>query len=480
VNKQIRLGLSFDDVLLVPQKSSVESRRDVNTSSLITKNVRINIPMISLNMATVTESKMAIAMAREGGIGIIHRFMPISEQAVEVRKVKRSTGRIIEDPVTLYEDTTLGDAIKIIESNNEITGLLVVDKENKLGGILTQRDLIFEKDINKPIKELMTKKENLVCAKPSISIDSAKNILKENKFEKLPLVDEEGYVKGLITMRDIIHLEKYNNACRDKKGRLKVAAAIGIVDDYLERASALVKEGVDVLVVDVAHGHSDMTLKAIRNLKKKYKVDILAGNVATGAGARDLIKAGVDGIKVGIGNGTICTTRIVAGAGVPQFTAILDVYSVAKKYGVPVISDGGIASSGNFAKALAVGASAVMFGSVFAGTDETPGPVVYKQGRQYKHYHGSTSYMSNVIKQKRETKEPVKEFLRDVYVEGIESMVPYKGPVREVIYAYMKGLKSGMSYCNAKNLVGLRNNSEFIRITDKGLKESMPHDVEEV
>ena len=480
MNKQIRLGLSFDDVLLVPKKSSIESRRNVDTGAFITKNVKINIPMISLNMATVTESKMAIAMAREGGIGIVHRFMPIAEQAAEVRNVKRSTGRIIEDPVTLYEDTTLGDAIKVIESNNEITGLLVVNRENKLVGILTQRDIIFEKDENKPIRDLMTKKGELIVANPAISIGDAKEVLRKNKFEKLPLVDGSGFVRGLITMRDILHLEEYSNACRDKKGRLKVAAAIGVVDDYLERAAALVKEGVDVLVVDVAHGHSDMTIKAIKTLKKKFKVDILAGNVATGEGARDLIKAGVDGIKVGVGNGTICTTRIVAGAGVPQFTAILDVYSVAKKHKIPVINDGGIASSGNFSKTLAAGASAVMFGSVFAGTDETPGPVVYKQGRQYKHYHGSTSYMSNVIKQKRETKEPVKEFLREAYVEGVESMVPYKGPVKEVIHAYMKGLKSGMSYCNAKNLVELRANSEFIRITDKGLKESMPHDVEEV
>jgi IMP dehydrogenase len=477
---QIRLGLSFDDVLLVPKRSSIESRRNVNTSTLITKNVRINLPMISLNMASVTESKMAIAMAREGGIGIIHRFMPIEEQAAEVRKVKRSTGRIIEDPVTLYEDTTLGDAIKIIESNNEITGLLVVDKESKLVGILTQRDIIFEKNTNKLISELMTKKENLVSADPLISIEKAKRILKDSRIEKLPLVDKEGYVKGLITIKDIMHLEEYNNACRDKKGRLRVAAAIGVVEDYLERASALVREGVDVLVVDIAHGHSEMAINAIKKLKKKVRVDILAGNIASADGAKDLIKAGVDGIKVGVGNGTICTTRIVTGAGVPQFTAVSDAYNVAKKYKIPVINDGGIASSGNFCKALSAGASAVMFGSVFAGTDETPGPVVYKQGKQYKHYHGSTAYMSNVIKQERETKVAVKEFLRDVYVEGVESMVPYKGPVKEVIHSFMKGLKSGMSYCNAKNLVELRNNAEFIRITDKGLREGMPHDVEEV
>jgi len=472
------LGLSFDDVLLIPRRSRISSRKYVDTSTYITKNVKLNIPMISLNMATVTESEMAISMAREGGIGIIHRFMPIEEQAKEVRKVKRSTGKIIEDPVTLHEGANLGDAIDLIESNNEITGLLIIDERNKLVGILTQRDIIFEKDRNKPIKELMTRK--LVVANPEINIQEAKEILRKNKFEKLPLVDKNGFVKGLITMRDILHLEEYSNACRDKKGRLKVAAAIGVVGDYLERADALIREDVDVLVVDIAHGHSDLAIDAVKKLKNRFKVDILVGNVATAEGAKDLIEAGADGIKVGIGNGTICTTRMVAGAGVPQFTAISDVYKIGKKYKIPIINDGGIAISGNFCKALAAGANAVMFGSVFAGTDETPGAIIYRNGRQYKHYHGSTSYMSNVMKKERETKEEVKEFLRDTYVEGVESMVPYKGPVREVIHSFMKGLRSGMSYCNAKTLKELRENSKFIRITDNGLKESKPHDVLEI
>ena len=478
--KVIKTALSFDDVLLIPQKGTISSRSKVNLQTNITKNVKLNIPMISLNMSTVTESEMAIAMAREGGIGIIHRFLPIEEQALEVKRVKRSTGRRIEDPITIKDDKTLKDAIETIESNNEVTGLLIINKEERLTGILTQRDIIFEEDLNKPIRDLMTPRKDIITAPDNIKIVEAKKILKKHRIEKLPLIDKNDKVKGLITIKDIQHLEEYEKACRDEKGRLRVAAAIGVVGDYLERARALVKENVDVLVIDIAHGHSELAIKAIKEVKKKFKVDVLAGNVATYKGAEDLIKAGADGVKVGVGNGTICTTRIVTGVGVPQFSAISEASRAGKKYKIPIINDGGIATSGNFSKALAAGASAVMFGSVFAGTDETPGPIIYRNGKQYKHYHGSTSYTSNVMNEVRNKKSPVKKFLKETYVEGVESMVPYKGPVKEIIRAYSKGLMSCMSYCNSITLSELRNKSEFIRITDKGAKESSPHDVETV
>ena len=473
---KIKEGLTFDDVLLVPKKSDIKSRKDVDTSSYITKNVKLNIPMISLNMATVTESEMAIAMAREGGIGIIHRFMPIKEQALEVKKVKRSIGKKIEDPITVYEDLTLRDAIEIIESN-KITALLVINKENKLIGILTQRDFVFEKNLDKKINELMTKRDKLITATENISVEEAKEILEKNRIEKLPLVDSEDNIKGLITTKAILHLEKYKNSCRDSKGRLRVAAAIGVVDDYLERAEALVKENVDVLVVDIAHAHSNNAINAVKKVKENFDVDVLVGNVATEEGAKDLIKAGADGIKVGIGNGTICTTREVAGAGVPQLTALEGAIKQGRKNKVPIISDGGIAKPGNFSKAVALGCSAVMFGSIFAGTEETPGPILYRKGKQFKQYHGSTSYLANVIKKERESKDKVKEHLKDAFVEGVESLVPFKGPVSMVINQYMKGLMSGMSYCGASNIKEMWKKAEFVKITQAGKIESGSHDV---
>ncbi len=473
-------GVSFDDVLLVPQRTSIRSRKDTDTSTFITKNIKLNIPMISLCMSTVTESKMAIAMALEGGMGIIHRFMTIGEQAVEVRKVKKSMNRIIEDPVTISEEATLEEAIRNMEENNDVTGLLVVDHERKLVGILTKRDFAFERDMKKGVRELMTKKENLITANSNIDIKEASEILKKKKVEKLPLVDEENKVKGLITIKDIIDLEMHKNACRDKNGRLIVGAAIGIKGDYFERAEALVKEGVDVLVIDVAHAHSDLAIEAVKKIKENLDVDLIAGNVATAKGTEELIRAGVDGVKIGIGNGTICTTRIVAGAGVPQMTALMDAVEVGRRYNIPIISDGGIATSGNFAKALAVGASAHMFGSVFAGTEETPGPIIYKKGKQFKQYHGSTSYLANVIKKERETKTKVNDFLEDAFVEGVESLVPYKGPVREVINAFMKGLRSGMTYCGARTIPEMWTNAEFIEISAGGVRESGAHDVLEI
>ncbi len=476
---EIKEGLTYDDVLMIPQRNNVASRSLVDTSTYITRNIKLKIPMVSMHMATVTESDMAIAMASEGGMGFIHRFMPIEEQAAEVRKVKRTVGMIIEDPLTCSDDISLGEAVKKMESEN-ITSLLVVDNENKLIGIFTTRDYVFETDMSKSVKELMTPKDKLITGDLKISIDDAKKLLNKYKIEKLPLIDKENRIGGLVCSKSIRHLEEHNRACRDSKGRLRVGAAVGITGDYIERAQALVREGVDILVVDVAHAHSDMTINTIKELKKRFKVDVLAGNIATAEAAKDLIKAGADGLKVGIGNGTICTTRLVAGAGVPQLTAVFDVVKVGKKYGVPVSNEGGIASPGNFTKAIAAGCNAAIFGSAFAGTEETPGPIVYKDGKRYKHYHGSTSYTSNVMKEARENKQPVKKFLKDAYVEGVESLVPFKGPVTNVIDAYMKGLRSGTTYCGAKNISEMQNNVKFIKITSAGFKESGTHDIKEV
>lgn len=477
MDRVIKKGLTFDDVLLIPKKSELDSRSLTDLRTRITKNVTLNIPLISLCMATVTESEMAIAMALEGGIGIIHRFIPIEEQAAEVRRVKRSTGEIIYDPVIVYDDILLKEAIDIAKRHG-VTGLVVVNRAQKLAGMLTQRDFVFEENLDMPVYKLMTPREKLVVAHSSISIADAKKLLSKNRIEKLPLVDEQDNLMGLIAIKDIKHVEQYSNACRDGKGRLRVAAAIGIKGDFMERAEALVREHVDVLVVDVAHAHSEKALNAIREIKKKFPVDLLAGNVATAEGAEALIQAGVDGVKVGIGNGTICTTRLIAGAGVPQMTAILETSAVGKKHGIPVICDGGITTPGNFSKAIAAGSDAVMSGSIFAGTDESPGPIIYKNGRQYKYYLGSTSYMSNVINTERSRKEKVKEYLRDAFVEGVESLVPYKGPVKEVINGFLKGLRSGMSYCGAYTIKEMQEKAEFIEISDAGRTESGMHGVE--
>ncbi|MCD4759693.1 IMP dehydrogenase, partial [archaeon] len=429
---KIEEGLTYDDVLMIPQKNAVESRSLVNTSTYITKNVKLNIPMVSIHMATVTESDMAIAMASEGGIGFIHRFMPIPEQVAEVRKVKRTVGMIVEDPLTCYKDLCLGDAIDLMESNH-VTSLFVVDSDSRLIGIFTKRDYSFETDMSKSVDELMTPKEKLITGSTEIKLEDAKALLIKHRIEKIPLVNGDNNITGLVCSKSIRHLEEHKLACRDRKGRLRVGAAIGIRGDYLERAEALVKEGVDILVVDVAHAHSDMTINAVKELKKNFEVDVLVGNIISGEAAKDLIKAGADGLKVGIGNGTICTTRLVAGAGMPQLTAVLDVVKACKKQGIPVSNEGGIATPGNFAKAIAAGCNAAIFGSVFAGSEETPGPIVYRGGKRYKHYHGSTSYIANVMKEAREKKKSVKKFLKNSYVEGVESLVPYKGKAKDAI-----------------------------------------------
>lgn len=474
---EVKRGLTYDDVLLVPKKSPLDSRSQAILTTKLTRNISLNMPMVSLCMATVTESDMAIAMAKEGGLGLIHRFMSIEDQTSEVKTVKRASWEVVHDPITIHEKALLKDAVEINKLHG-VTGLLVVNDSNKLVGILTARDFVFERDLNLKITTLMTPREKMIVADKRISLDEAKNLLYKYKIEKLPLIDENNVVTGLITIKDLTDIVNYSNACRDEKGRLRVGAAIGIKGDYLERAIALEKEGVDVLVVDVAHCHSEIALRAIRELRKAVKVDILAGNVATAEGAEDVILAGADGVKVGIGNGTICTTRIVAGAGVPQLTAISDAVKMGRKYNVPIVNCGGITTPGNFAKAIAAGASAVMFGSVLSGTSESPGPVIYKNGKMYKQYHGSTSYLANVMNKERTSKEKVDKFLKDVFVEGVESLVPFKGPVKDVIHSFLKGLRSGMSYCGARNIEEMHRNAEFVEITGAGFKESQSHDVE--
>jgi len=468
-------GLTFDDVLLVPQYSEVLPH-EVDVSTWLTKRIKLNIPIISAAMDTVTESRMAIALAREGGIGIIHRNMGIEEQAREVERVKKSESGMIMNPVTVTPDTTVKTALEIME-RYRISGVPVVSDGNKLVGILTNRDLRFIKptDYHKPVSEFMTK-ENLIVAKERVTLEEATEILHRHKIEKLPIVDKEGRLVGLITLKDIVKKQKYPNACKDEFGRLRVGAAVGTGADTKDRVSALVYAGVDVIVVDTAHGHSKRVLQTVEMIKSEYpQVDVIAGNVATGEAVEDLIKAGADAVKVGVGPGSICTTRVIAGVGVPQVTAIMLAYKVAKKYGVPIIADGGIRYSGDIVKALAVGASAVMLGNLLAGTEEAPGEVIYYQGRAYKAYRGmgSLGAMMSRMSTDRYGQEKMEKFVP----EGIEGRVPYRGRLSDVIFQLVGGLRSGMGYLGARNIEELRQKAKLVRITWAGYKESHVHDV---
>lgn len=474
----IPLGLSYDDVLLVPKHSPVQSRKETDVSTQLTRALRLNMPLVSANMDTVTESKMAIAMAREGGIGIIHQFMSIEEQCAEVRKVKRSTSYVIDEPLTIDENKTVEEALQLMEDAG-IKGLLVINYENKFAGILTQRDILFETDFTKRVKDIMTPKERAVTALAGTRRTEAKALMQKYKIEKLPLLDEEGYIRGLITAKDILDTYKYKDASRDAKGRLLVGAAVGVKEGFLERVDALLREGTDVLVVDIAHGHSDLALNTIKGIKERYPlVQLIAGNVATASGCDALIKAGADAIKVGVGPGSGCTTRIVAGAGVPQLTAVLECARVAQQFGIPVIADGGVKNSGDVAKALAAGASTVMCGSIFAGTDESPGYVIMRNGKRYKEYRGSASYDANHARRQRETGRIIKEKLEYV-PEGVAGYVQYKGNVHEVIENLMGGFRSGMSYCGATTILEMHQHASFVQITASGMRESLPHDIEE-
>lgn len=470
--KIVKEGLTFDDVLLVPAESSVLPH-EVDITTRFSRNIVLNVPVVSAGMDTVTESRMAIAIAREGGIGVIHKNMPIEAQAAEVDRVKRSEHGIIIDPVFLSPENTIQDALDLM-ARYHISGVPVT-VQGRLVGILTNRDLRFENDFTRPIKEVMTT-ENLVTAPEGTSIDEARNILKQHRIEKLPIVDKDYNLKGLVTIKDIQKMVKYPNSCKDANGRLRVAAAIGVGAGTFERAQALIDAGVDALVIDTAHGHSLGVISQVAKIRKSFpQVDIVAGNVATGEATEALIKAGVDGVKVGIGPGSICTTRVIAGIGVPQLTAIMDSAEVAAKYDVPIIGDGGIKYSGDIVKALAAGSSCVMMGSLLAGTEESPGEVEIYQGRSFKVYRG----MGSLAAMKQGSKDRYfQENASKLVPEGIEGRVPYKGTVADTIYQMLGGVRAGMGYCGAENLPALREKAQFVKITAAGLLESHPHDVQ--
>ncbi|MBI2151598.1 IMP dehydrogenase [Candidatus Woesearchaeota archaeon] len=463
----MKLGLTYNDVLLVPKRTTLNSRSEADVKTRFTKNIHLNIPLVSANMATVTEHKMAISMAREGGLGVIHQFGTIEEQVHEVKKVKRSTSYVIENPLSVTPNITIAKAVEMMKTEG-VTSLLVKSCE-ELVGIFTSKDYQFEEDYTKLISEVMTTKEKLITAPFGISLDDAKKILHNNRIEKLPLL-EEGKVRGLITTKDLKRLEFWPQAARDKRGRLLVGAAVG-VKDTLERAQALIEAGVDVLILDLAHAHSDLAIQRLKELKSNFKIDIMVGNIATSEAAKDLIEAGADGLKVGIGPSPVCTTRIISGAGVPQLTAIMDVYSAAKQYNIPVCADGGMKYPGDVSKALAAGASSIFSGSFFAGTEEAPGMIIFKDGKRYKKYMGSASYESNHERKESKDGKEVKERL-DVFVEGVSNLVDYKGPVSEVINGLVKGLKSGISYCGGNNILEMQQKAEFIQITSSGWLES--------
>ncbi|ALP36683.1 inosine-5'-monophosphate dehydrogenase [Paenibacillus sp. IHB B 3084] len=466
-------GLTFDDVLLVPRKSVVLPK-EVSVATRLSDNVKLNIPLMSAGMDTVTEAVLAISMAREGGIGIIHKNMSIEQQAVEVDRVKRSESGVITNPFSLTPDHLVSDA-EAVMGKYRISGVPVVNEENKLVGIITNRDLRFIHDFNLKISEVMTK-EKLVTAPVGTTLQEAEGILQKHKIEKLPLVDDENYLKGLITIKDIEKAIQFPNAAKDAQGRLLVGAAVGISKDTFDRTEALVKAGVDVIVVDSAHGHHINIIEAVRKLRDAYPdLTIVAGNVATGDGTRELIEAGASVVKVGIGPGSICTTRVIAGIGVPQVTAIYDCATVAREYNIPIIADGGIKYSGEITKAIAAGASAVMLGSLFAGTEESPGESEIYQGRRFKVYRG----MGSMAAMKQGSKD---RYFQDddkkLVPEGIEGRVAYKGPLSDTVHQLLGGLRSGMGYCGTANIEELRNDTSFIRITGAGLRESHPHDVQ--
>jgi len=469
----IREGLTFDDVLLIPKRSPIISRSQTNLKTRLSRNISLNIPIISANMDTVTESPMAIALAREGGIGIIHRFMTIQDQVDEVLKVKRSESVMIEQPYTISIDSTVGYAKKIMHDFG-ISGLLI-EKDKKLAGIITKRDLLFETNFENNVSSVMSK--DVVFAELGTTIEKAKDILHKNRIEKLPIIDKDKQIIGLITSKDILKMEEFPNASKDKKGRLLVGAAVGVKGDYLERTEALLDAGADVMVVDIAHGHSDNAINCVHLIKKAFKdCELIAGNIATGHGTEDLIRAGVDAVKVGVGSGSICITRVITGSGVPQLTAILDSVKIAKEYEVPVISDGGIRNSGDLTKALAAGSSSVMVGSLLGGTDESPGKTLVKNGKKYKIYRGMASFYASLGRKYREEGEQLieSEDLNDYVPEGVEAMVSYKGSVVEIIRQLVGGLRSGLSYCGAKTINEMQQNAEFVRITTAGYIESQP------
>ena len=466
----MKKGLTFDDVILVPKYSEVLPG-NVDLKTRLTANINLNIPLLSAAMDTVTESKLAISLARHGGLGVVHKNMSIAEQASEVDKVKRSESGMILDPITIESDKTIHQALEIMEKFR-ISGVPVVDK-GKLKGILTNRDIRFENDLDLLVSDRMTS-ENLITVKEGTTLDKAKIVLQKHRIEKLLVVDENGKLSGLITVKDILKKEDFPKAAVDKHGRLMVGAAVGVSGDYLDRVAELQKAKVDIIAVDTAHGHTKSVIDAVKKIKKTFGVELIVGNIATADAAKALIDAGADAIKVGIGPGSICTTRIIAGVGVPQLTAVRDVYAIAKKYNIPVISDGGMRYSGDIAKSLAAGADCVMLGSLFAGTNESPGEVILWEGRSFKSYRG----MGSLAAMKKGSSDRYFQTDSDKLVpEGIEGMVAYKGAIKETIEQLLGGIRSSMGYCGVKNIEVFKKESEFIEITSAGVKESHPHDV---
>lgn len=468
-------GLTYDDVLLLPNYSEVLPR-DVQTSSMLTRNIRINIPLLSAAMDTVTESRLAIALAQQGGVGVLHKNMSIERQSDEVRRVKRSESGMITDPLTLLDSASLGDAHRIM-SENKIGGIPIVDGNRKLVGILTNRDLRFEKDMNRSVVEIMTR-ENLITAPEGTDLKKAESLLQEHKIEKLPVVDKNGKLCGLITYKDILKIKDHPLACKDKMGRLIVGAAVGVTKETEDRISSLIKAGVDFVVIDTAHGHSRGVINEVAGLRRMFtNVDIIAGNIATGDAAKALINADVDAVKVGVGPGSICTTRIIAGIGVPQLTAVYESSKAIFGSGIPVIADGGIRYSGDIVKAIAAGASTVMSGSIFAGVEESPGETILYEGRKFKSYRGMGSIEAMKEGSKDRYFQDAEDEIAKLVPEGIVGMVPYKGLLKEVVYQFVGGLRAGMGYCGAASIDDLHEKGKFIKITTAGSKESHAHDI---
>ncbi len=473
------LALTYDDVLLVPQYSDIPSRRKLSTQTMLTRKISLQAPIVSANMDTVTESEMAIVMAREGGIGIIHRFMTINEQVRQIERVKKAESFVVENPITLTVTHTVGDVKKIVEETYT-GGILILDGGERLVGIVTTRDLLLEEDAAKPLSEIMTR--DVITAPRDTTLEQAERILHEHRIEKLPLVDPGGKLAGLITMKDIMKLAQFPKATKDARGRLSVGAAVGVKSAELKRVERLLEAGADCIVVDIAHGDSKMEIDIIRAARKQFpSAQIIGGNVATAEGAQRLIDAGVDAVKVGVGPGSICITRIVAGAGVPQLTAVMNCSAVARPQHIPIIADGGVRASGDVVKALAGGASTVMIGSLLAGTDESPGLLMTRKGHRYKVSRGMASLQASAARKVREGEgEITQEEIEDYVSEGVEAAVPYRGSAREMLAQLVGGLQSGMSYTNAHSVDELSERAVFIRMTPVGLAESRPHDVETI
>jgi IMP dehydrogenase len=470
------MALTYDDVLLVPQYSDADSRRTLSTKSWLTKKIALHVPIVSANMDVVTESEMAITMAREGGIGIIHRFLSIAEQARQIQRVKKAESFVVDDPITMTESHTVGDVRRVVDETGT-GGILIVDENKKLVGIVSTRDLLFESDASKPVTAIMSK--NVHSASPGTSLKEAERLLHEYRVEKLPLVAKDGRVAGLVTLKDIMKITQYPRATKDARGRLAVGAAVGVRAKEMRRVEALLEAGADCIVVDIAHGDSHLEIEMIKNICKHFpSAQIIGGNVATADGTERLIDAGVDAVKVGVGPGSICITRNVAGSGVPQLTAVIECAEAARQHGVPIIADGGIRQPGDLAKAIAAGAQTAMIGSLLAGTDESPGLMMTRKGHRYKASRGMASREANFNRKQREGDDVTQEEIEEYVAEGVEAAVPYRGRAREVLNQLVGGLQSGMSYSGAHSVEEFQQKAIFVRMTGAGLKESGPHDVE--